>query len=84
MSTATNNEPVIPEAEKGLEGDVEKGDIAIAHEGEVAKGYKLGPFTLPAYRSPLTQTILIGIVCFLVVGMCVFCSRAWVVLTFIL
>lgn len=68
MSTTANNEPVASEAEKGLEGDVEKGNLSIAHEGEVAKGYKLGPLTLPAYRSPLTQTILIGIVCFLVVG----------------
>lgn len=37
--------------------------------GYVAKRYKLGPVTLPAYRSPLAQTIIIAFVCFLVVGM---------------
>ena len=48
--------------------DVEVGRSA-ENMGVVAKGYKLGPFTLPAYRSPLAQVILIGFVCFLVVGM---------------
>ena len=47
-------------------------DVEVGHSAEnmgvVAKGYKLGPFTLPAYRSPLAQVILIGFVCFLVVG----------------
>lgn len=47
--------------------DVEYGHTT-EHMGPVAKGYKIGPITLPAYRSPLAQTILIAFVCFLVVG----------------
>lgn len=54
--------------ERASEKDVEYGTHTRLEMGEVARPYKLGPLTLPAYRSPLAQTILIGIVCFLVVG----------------
>ncbi len=48
--------------------DVETGSTLSASHGVVARGYKIGPVVLPAYRSPLAQTIVIGFVCFLVVG----------------
>jgi len=48
--------------------DLETGSTAHGLTGPVPKGYKLGPITLPAYRSPLAQCIMIGFVCFLVVG----------------
>ena len=53
--------------DKKSANDMEHGATDFAM-GEVAQPYKFGPLTLPAYRSPLMQTILIGIVCFLVVG----------------
>ncbi|KAH8901532.1 MFS general substrate transporter [Thozetella sp. PMI_491] len=49
--------------------DMEAGRVADADMATVARGYKIGPITLPAYRSPLAQTIMIAFVCFLVVGM---------------
>ncbi|KAK5229295.1 hypothetical protein LTR47_007897 [Exophiala xenobiotica] len=49
--------------------DVETGSTTSASHVVVARGYKIGPLVLPAYRSPLAQTIVIGFVCFLVVGM---------------
>ncbi|KIX01102.1 uncharacterized protein Z518_10168 [Rhinocladiella mackenziei CBS 650.93] len=49
--------------------DVEVGSPSNAAMGQVAKGCKIGPIKLPAYRSPLAQTIIIAFVCFLVVGM---------------
>lgn len=48
--------------------DIETGSTLSASHGTVAKGHKIGPITLPAYKSPLAQTIIIGFVCFLVVG----------------
>ena len=60
-SEASTSRPVAP-----IE-DVEFGHTD-ERTGLVAKGYKIGPITLPAYRSPLAQTILIAFVCFLVVG----------------
>jgi hypothetical protein len=48
--------------------DVEVGSSLNMGERTVAKSYKVGPITLPAYRSPLAQTIIISFVCFLVVG----------------
>ena len=48
--------------------DVETGSTFSASHGVVPRGYKIGPVVLPAYRSALAQTIVIGFVCFLVVG----------------
>ncbi len=48
--------------------DIETGGMSEPNMGLVARGHKIGPITLPAYRSPLAQTIMIGFVCFLVVG----------------
>jgi hypothetical protein len=48
--------------------DVEVASATNPNFGHVAQGYKIGPIRLPAYRSPLAQTIIIAFVCFLVVG----------------
>lgn len=56
------------EAQQDEQNDMEKGSISHPALGHVAKPHKVGPLTLPAYASPLTQTILVGMVCFLVVG----------------
>jgi hypothetical protein len=66
QETAGKEQPNKREA--GTMADVEIGSTISASHVVVARGYKIGPFVLPAYRSPLAQTIVIGFVCFLVVG----------------
>ena len=69
MENDSNVEADVGLQDHEMKADVESGLVPNVAHGELAKDYKIGPFTLPAYRSPLTQTILVAFVCFLVVGM---------------
>ncbi|KAJ5730686.1 uncharacterized protein N7483_005194 [Penicillium malachiteum] len=49
--------------------DAMVGDMEIFQDTRVPKGYRVAGFTLPAYRAPITQCIIIAFVHLLVVGM---------------
>lgn len=46
--------------------DIESGSDAVPVLG---KGYQVGPLTIPYFRSPVMQVVLVGFVCFLCPGM---------------